>query len=665
MIAEETRSALLDKLSDQFAYTHRGGSLENADVTHDVDAANEPVLADTTSCALPAHDRQDHQAQTEEVASTSNGAQIPRAESMLYDQAQSSEEKEQLKCTNERIKGDEAAFGQNSPDDGCFGTQSISNGAGNHPPHDVGSPTAHIHSICPTGCQCACHASRNYGSWSVSWLEKALGSVLVSHHGALFGQTACTDFRCLASQVKPPKWLRASYTPPPWLSQMTLYAFVSLGPPTPELLLRVVNQIPNVSSPEAFWNLKGIVERGDVEALKFSIANRLASVHDVHHATGATALWYAIHVENYEMVKILLHAGADPFQGSVSNAAVAMLLRRIDIGSPRINKIASLFSVADIMDAYEYTDLHRIILGNHPPGTFSAVARSPVLLAQVNQPTVAGLTPVHLAAMRGNTAQLATLRQAGADISFRAVNKSTALHLACLNQKSSAARFILDAERVPDRTTSIGMTPLHCIVSTPRVMPEMWEVADRLLELGADIACDARTTCDVTPLMYAANADSPEAISYLLSRGASIDTRDTDGDTALAEAIFSNSPECIRVLLDRGADVEAVNKYGRGTLHYLAGAGSEDIIDIFHSTGALTQKNLDKHAVDRDGLDAMHVLNRRPSLSAELREKFQRLLDNIPDYVISELDDDVWKDCCSVSEMSEDEYFDAKDSQEW
>lgn len=661
MIAEEARSALLDNLSDQLVYTHQGGSLENADVTHDVDAASEPDLAETTP-TQPAHDRQDHQTQTEKVVGASSGAQPPGAESILYVQAQLSEEKQQLKCTNENIKGTEAAIGQMNPDDGWLGTKSTSNGASIHPPRDVGSPTAHIHSICPTGCQCACHASRNYGSWSISWLDKALGSILVSHHGALFGQTACTDFRCLASQVKPPKWLRASYTPPPWLSQMRLYACVSLGPPTPELLLRVINQIPNVSSPEAFWNLKGIVERGDVEALKFSIANRLASVHDVHHATGVTALWYAIHVENYEMVKILLHAGADPFQGSVSKAAVAMLLRRIDIGSPRISKIASLFSVADIMDAYEYTALHRIILGNHPPDTFSAVARSPVLLAQVNQPTVAGLTPVHLAAIRGSTAQLATLRQAGADISFRAVNKSTALHLACLNQKSSAARFILDAEMVPDQTTSVGMTPLHCIVSTPRVRAEMWEVADRLLELGADI--DARATCDVTPLMYAANADSPEAISYLLSRGASIDARDTDGDTALAEAIFSNSPECVRVLLDRGAHVEAVNKYGRGTLHYLAGAGSEDIIDIFHSTGALTQKSLDKHAVDKDGLDAIHVLNRRPNLSAGLREKFHRLLDSIPDYVVLELDTDVWKDCRSVSEMSEDEYFDAKDNQE-
>lgn len=122
----------------------------------------------------------------------------------------------------------------------------------------------------------------------------------------------------------------------------------------------------------------------------------------------------------------------------------------------------------------------------------------------------------------------------------------------------------------------------------------------------------------MTPLAYAANADSPEAIAYLLSRGANINARDTGGDTALVEAILSNSPECVRVLLIIGADVKAVNKYGRGPIHYLAGAVSEDVIEIFQSTGEFTRGNFDKSAVGKDSLDAIEILNTRPHLSVGL-----------------------------------------------
>lgn len=633
IVSEEARATLED-VSKQLASQRH---VANANGTRNIDAAEEQVLVEMTRTL--SQELQDHQAQTDKFLPTIDGANSAGHKTDL--QAQFDHQPDQM------------AIGT-----GDLEISFVDWGTGSTPADDTRSLAPHMHTICPTDCRCACHATRNYSTWSIPWLNKALGSCLIWYHRTLLWETACTDFRCLATRTKSPRWLRASYTLPPWLFQTTLSLFVSLGPPTPELLLRVINQLPNVSSPEAFWNLKGIVERGDLEALKFAIAHRLASVHDVHRATGGTALKFAIWAGSFDMVKILLHAGADPFQGSISTAAVTALLGQIHTDSPGMKRIASLFSITDIMEAYEYTDLHKIILGIHPLDLSEAIARSPVLVSQINKPTVAGLTPVQLAAIRGSTAQLAILKQAGADVSLRTANRSTALHFACTSQKSSAARFVLDTEMVADRTNTIGMTPLHCIVRSSTVKAEMWTVADRLLELGADI--DARATCDVTPLMYAANVDSAEAIRYLLSRGADIDARDTDGDTALVEAIFSNSPECVRVLLDRGADVKAVNEYGRGPLHYLAGAGSEDMIDIFQSTGALARKHLDKHAVDKDGLDATNMLNKRPNLSAGLREKFRRLFDSIPDYAASELDDE--EHCCSASDSSGDEYFDAEES---
>lgn len=521
---------------------------------------------------------------------------------------------------------------------------------------DVCSTAFRAHSTCLHECRCACHGTQSYGSWSSSWLSMVLGSVLISYYGIPFWQSGCVDNRCRISRANRLHWFRALYTLPPWLSQITLYVFLSLRPPAPELLLRVINRLPTMSSTEGFWNLKNVIERDDLNSLKFLITNRMASVHDVHHATGQTALHFAIRQENYEMVKILLHAGADPFQGPLSSSPITALLNRIHTGSHSIKRVSSLFSITEIMETYEYTDLHKIILGIQPLALSEAIARSPVLISQINTPTAAGLTPAHVAAIRGGVANLAALKQSGSDFSIPTLDLKTALHFACTHGRASSALFILDTagKRAASQATSIGMTPLHCIVSSRKINEDMWQVADRLLELGADI--NAPATCDVPPLMYAANAGSPEAVEYLLSRGANINARDADGDTALVEAIFSNSPECVQSFLQLGADIKTVNKYGRGPLQYVAGTGSEAIIDIFQRSGAFVR--LDKYALDNDGLDARAIFNNRPSLSVNLQGKFEQLLDSIPDYAgLSSNGEDV-QSCASVS--SEDEYFDAE-----
>lgn len=627
--------------------------ITNIHATHNIGTAGGPrrlVLTETPHS--PSKQLQDDRAHISEKL-LNDIEHVQSGGHVKYLETEFSQQKQQMQLADQRFEEiEEDVFSQRSPNPAFGSIEKI-------PFTDVRSLVPYIHSMCPNECQCACHGSQSHGSWSVSWLNRVLGSVLVSYYGMPLWKTACTEVKCRTSRTKRLQWIRAAYTVPPWLSQITLFAFVSLRPPAPELLLRVINRFPTMSSTDGLWNLISIIERRDIESLKFSIANRLASVHDVHHATGQTALHFAIRQESFEMVKILLHAGADPFQGPVSSSAATALLARIHKGSPQIKQVSSLFSVTEIMETYEYTDLHKIILGIQPLELSEAFARSQVLASQVNTPTVAGLTPAHVAAIRGGVAHLAALKNAGADLSLPTLDKKTPLHLACTYKKASAARFILDTEQVADQTTATGMTPLHCIVTERIIDDEMWHVADRLLELGADI--NACATCDVPPLMYAANAGSPEAIEYLLSHGANIDARDIDGDTALVEATFTNSPDCVRVLLQRGADIKSVNKYGRGPLQYLAGTGSEAVIDVFKSTGAFTRGNVDKHALDNDGLNALDIFNRRPSPSTELREKFQRLFDSIPDYMGSDLNEEDGKHPSSSSDTSssEDEYFDA------
>lgn len=641
--------AALEDLNEHL--TSRKRFLTNAQDTTRIDAAggSRRLVADLARC--PSKQIHGHQARAEELVG--DVEHIQSYDHVKYRETQYNLRSQQMQRVDRILEE-----------------------SGNAVHHEETRPSAEYHalpfanfhfidsrmsSICPHECQCACHGSETYGSWASTWLSMVVGSVLVSCYGMPFWKTACTDNRCRTSRANRLHWFRAFYTLPPWLSQATLFVFISPRPRAPELLLRVINRLPNMSSTEGFWNLKNVIERDDLESLKFLISNRLASVYDEHHATGQTALHFAIRRENYEMVKILLHAGADPFQGPLSSSAVTALLNRIHTGSHGIKRVSSLFSVTDIMETYEYTNLHKIVLGIQPLDLPEAMTRSRELISQVNAPTVAGLTPAHVAAIRGGVAHLATLKQSGSDFSIPTLDKKTALHFACTHNRASSALFILDTEGDPAarQATSIGMTPLHCIVSSHTINDDMWQVADRLLELNADI--DAPATCDVTPLMYAANAGSTKAIEFLLSRGANINARDADGDTALVEAILTNSPECVQALLQQGADINTVNKYGRGPLQYVAGAGSEAVIDMFQSFVVFAGANLNKNALDNDGLDATAIFNRRPNLSGRLREKFTRLLDSIPvnvDFYLDDGQDQEYHSCASV--CSEEQYFDAE-----
>jgi ankyrin repeat protein len=76
---------------------------------------------------------------------------------------------------------------------------------------------------------------------------------------------------------------------------------------------------------------------------------------------------------------------------------------------------------------------------------------------------------------------------------------------------------------------------------------------DVMVKAGADV--NAALKSGATPLMYAARAGNPQAITLLLDRGAKVDARENGrGETALMFAAASNRTDAIKVLLSHGAD---------------------------------------------------------------------------------------------------------------
>ncbi|HLI84994.1 MAG TPA: ankyrin repeat domain-containing protein [Bryobacteraceae bacterium] len=112
---------------------------------------------------------------------------------------------------------------------------------------------------------------------------------------------------------------------------------------------------------------------------------------------------------------------------------------------------------------------------------------------------------------------------------------------------------------------------------------------NNLTELRAllDRKGSANVTDDrgITPLMYAAEAGSVDAMRLLLDRGADVNAQNAFGSTALMWSVAD--PAKVRLLLDRGADVNLVARSGRTALIVAAFTNpSAEVVRLLLAKGA-------------------------------------------------------------------------------
>ncbi len=213
------------------------------------------------------------------------------------------------------------------------------------------------------------------------------------------------------------------------------------------------------------------------------------------------------------------------------------------------------------------------------------------------QPNGRDMTPLHVAAKRGNAAVFTALLEAGADPTARDVEGRTPLDHAgeqkALQELESVKRSAvpasaqedcddwnthdffhsataesvtacleagadLDARHEVDRDSPDGgNTPLH-FASRYSWDPAVFTV---LIEAGADV--EARNVHGRTPLHLAAQGNRPVVVSQLAEAGADLDARDRNGNTPLHASARGGYPPVAHLLLELGADPALVNDAGR------------------------------------------------------------------------------------------------------
>lgn len=486
-------------------------------------------------------------------------------------------------------------------------------------------------SLCRPRCPCQCHLTRAYGSWQFSGLQQVLGAIKITFVGIKRGTSPeypCTETSC--QDRRRHSAVLVQYCLPNWLANALFSVFFSYHG-SPELLIRVYR----VVSPDDWaYSVFNKIECRDTNGVKAAILARPSSVHDMTVDHQSPLLYAILSRSDTEIIRVLLQAGANPFQESASGSTVAQQAVWSCIqarsGSTRAREIAEMMPMSTVFEEGGFTELHRFLMGLLPTRLPGAL-RNPLFQAQVNSETTRGLAPLHMAAQGGNVTKCQLLLAAGVDVDTVTKSGATPLVLACREGHQDTALLLLAAgvaaagpsasRYTPQLRYHLGFRPLHSATfngSTDLIL--------NLLSHGADI--HARARYGHTPLAVAAYCQNIPSLRTLIQCGADLDASDLDGDPPLHAAIGKAANGAAEILLNSGADYRLINVHGRGLLHEIATYGDGATMRLF--TGKRLAGLPDPYSYrDRQGKTAIDRLRDRSDFADDLGAAFHVLLGSI------------------------------------
>lgn len=243
---------------------------------------------------------------------------------------------------------------------------------------------------------------------------------------------------------------------------------------------------------------------------------------DAYGSDGTQALLWIIRIQDGELARRLLQAGADPNLGN-----------RYDL---------TPLALAVMLDNRELVGL--LLEAGADPRSLDAAGE-----------------PLSFTAIRnGNLEITRDLLAAGLDPDAADANfQQTALMVAARERQAAIARLLIDAGADISRQTP------------PGDVPQVRLPADNAGSKGEGIVrggwpehgMRAPIPGAKTPLLYAAREGSVEIARMLVDAGADIEQPDANGTTPLLTAIINDRMDTARELIRSGADVNAADWYGQ------------------------------------------------------------------------------------------------------
>jgi ankyrin repeat protein len=226
-------------------------------------------------------------------------------------------------------------------------------------------------------------------------------------------------------------------------------------------------------------------------------------------ADGTSALHWAVHHGDAELVARLLAAGADP------NA-------RNDYGATPMSEAAIREDVSL---------LRRLLAAG----------------ANVESPNADGQTTLMIVARTSNVEAAQLLIEHGANVNARETWRAqTALMWAAAEQQPAMVRLLLK----------------HGATVDARSLVNDWS-----RQVTAEPRMQARPSGGFTPLLYAARSGCLECAQLLVQAGANPNLGDPDGVSPLLEAVLNFRFDIAAYLIKRGVDVDHWDTWGRSPLY--------------------------------------------------------------------------------------------------
>jgi ankyrin repeat protein len=112
------------------------------------------------------------------------------------------------------------------------------------------------------------------------------------------------------------------------------------------------------------------------------------------------------------------------------------------------------------------------------------------------------------------------------------------------------------------------------------------EIAQLLIEKGAELNAKGGPDMDMTPLIYAVSQDSFDMVKLLIEKGANVNVKTRYGWTPLFFAASRGRVDIAKLLIEKGANVNVKLPTGETVLSEAEKQGKGDLVKLLRQAGA-------------------------------------------------------------------------------
>ena len=191
--------------------------------------------------------------------------------------------------------------------------------------------------------------------------------------------------------------------------------------------------------------------------------------------------------------------------------------------------------------------------------------------ADVNDPDAEGMSPLMLAAARGNVPLIRLLLKHGADVKAENVVSAftshckvwTVLMFAVEAGNEEAVRVLLEAG------APYGWYEINAFsIAADKRVPTMGLIRALLESNRQACSCEVDQFGRLSPLMLAAWSGNIELMSYLVDHGSDVNEQNNDHATPLMAAAYRGGEKAVKWLLERGVHVNVQDRQLKTALDY-------------------------------------------------------------------------------------------------